>query len=171
MADKKPTKDDVTANPERYQLLKSGAIYDRELSRIVSHTGEGEYQITKETARQMLARRREKAIVAQMRGLAAKEGIALPEDVTDEQILRGALDGIEALTAHMKDVFLKSNNIRGLADAYTKLVSPLVGQQPEEDQSVQYSQFRQVMREIASRIRQMEHQQTVVGDVIDAETE
>jgi hypothetical protein len=160
--------DDETKLPERYKVLKSGAVYDREAGRIVSHSGEGQFQITSANARAMVAKKREKAIAAQMRGLAAKNGIALPEDATDEQILKGALDGVEALTAHMKDVFLKSNNIRGLAEAYSKLVTPLVGQQPEEDEQVVDGEWRVLIREIAIAARKLDKQS---ADVIDADAE
>lgn len=50
---------DVEANPKRYKLLKSGAIYDYEDGRIAGHTGEGPYQITAENGAQMRQRRAE----------------------------------------------------------------------------------------------------------------
>ena len=50
---------DVEANPERYRLLKGGAIYDYELGRIAGHTGNGPYQITAENGAQLRQRRAE----------------------------------------------------------------------------------------------------------------
>lgn len=150
------------ADEERYKTLTNGAVYDLQAKRIVKGA-----VMSSDGARAMVAKKREKAIASQMRGLAAKEGIALPKDATDEEILNGALDGIEALTSHMKDVFLKSNNIRGLAEAYSKLVLPMVGQpSDDEDMPVVNDEVRMVLREIAIYARKIEKQS---ADVIDAE--
>lgn len=166
--------DDKLDLPERYKVLKSGAVYDREVGRIVSHSGEGEYQITSATARAMLAKKREKAIAAQMRGLAAKNGIALPPDATDEEVLNGALDGMEALTAHMKKVFLESNNIRGLAEAYTKLTAPLVGSQSDEREIPDHlveAKAKELLHGLSAMAKRIREEQIANGGVIDAEVE
>ena len=73
---------------------------------------------------------RERAIASQLRGLAraTKE---LPEDADFEEIAAGALTTIEALTKHFVEIFLQSNNIRGLGEAYSKLIIPLLGESRE----------------------------------------
>jgi hypothetical protein len=160
-------------DPIRFSLLKSGAVYDRDAGRIVTHTGEGPFQITKESSGQMRTRWKQKTLIAQLRGLAAKEGVELPPDITDEEIVQGALSGVEALTAHMKAIFLKSNNIRGLAEAYSKLVSPLTGQ-PDDDDSLTDLEVREVYRDLAALARRVmggveanRQRQVINGDVLD----
>lgn len=170
----------MTEDNQRYIHLKSGAVYDKEVGRIVGHSGEGEYQITKANARAMVERKKEKAIRSQLRGLAAKEGLALPEDASEDEILKGALDGIEALTAHMKNVFLKSENIRGLGEAYQRLVVPMVGIQSDEadipdwviEQHLQ-KKYGPVIREMAAMASRILAEKGLIdgGEIIDADVE
>ena len=176
--DKPNARELLNEDPVRFQLMKGGAVYDRKAGRIVTHTGEGPYQITPETSGKMRARWKQKILISQLRGLAAKEGFALPAEITDEEILQGALDGVEALTAHMKAVFLKSTNVRGLAEAYSKLVAPLTSQ-PDDDESLTYGQVRGIFGEIAALARKVNAEieakrrlgNTGPQDVIDIEAE
>jgi hypothetical protein len=159
----------VASDPQRYRLLKSGAIMDTETGKLVGHTGEGPFQITSETSRQMLAKRREKTLISWMRGLASKDGKALAPEATDEEILMGALDGVEALVAHTKAVYLKSNNIRGLGEALGKLTNPLLDRPLEEDQPATYAEFRGLLAEMAAAARAIEAKQDAIPGEITEE--
>jgi hypothetical protein len=126
---------------------------------------------TSEQGRAMLERKRQKGIVSQLRGLANKNGVSLPPGATDEEILQGALDGVEALTAHMKQQFLKSTNIRGLAEAYVKLMAPLLGEQSEQPRTVvnfHELELGQTAGELLRHLREA-LPAAVEGKVIDAD--
>jgi hypothetical protein len=54
--------------------------------------------------------------------------VYLGEDVTDEELVGQAGNALEALTAHMGKTFLKSGNLRGMAESYNKLAAPFGGE-------------------------------------------
>jgi hypothetical protein len=162
--DYKPSAMDVMNLPNRYREIDGGAILDKKFGRLVGHLG-GKYQISKETARQMVAMKKAKAVKSQMLGIAAAAGIELAQDATDDEILAGALDGIQALTAHMAKTFMQSNNIRGLGESYARLVAPFVGSQNEVDDTLsaeerkELEKYRAVdatLREISSLAERIE---------------
>jgi hypothetical protein len=88
--------------------------------------------------------------------------------------LKGALDGIEAMTAHMKDVFLKSQNIRGLAEAYSKLTAPLVGSQVDEREVPEWmveAKAKELLNEMVLLAKRIKEEQLANSSVIDADVE
>lgn len=88
--------------------------------------------ITRENARDMLARRRLVGLRAQLRGLARAEGVD-PADVDDELLLQAG-SAVEALTLHMAQTFKKSSSLRGMSEAYGALTAPLVGDRRQKDE-------------------------------------
>jgi len=148
--------------PERYRLLKSGALYDMEAGRIVENPNGGKYAFTSETSLAAIQRRREKFIASWMRGLADEP---LPPDATEEQIERGALDGTEALVRKMVSEFHKSGNIRGLAEAIRALIAPLLGPQVEADEPARREAM--VLRQIFVLARNVEAEVTD-GEIVNA---
>jgi len=147
--------------PERYRLLKSGALYDMEAGRIVENPNGGKYAFTRESSLAVWQQRREKFKKSWMRGLAD----TLPEDATDEEIVEGALDGTEVLVRHMKREFLKSGNIRGLAEAIRALIAPLLGPQVEDDEPARREAM--VLRQIFVLARNVEAEVTD-GEIVNA---
>lgn len=82
-----------------------------------------------ERGRELYELKRQKGVMAQLRALARGAGIELPEDADLEKIIEGASSGTEALTLHLYKQFMKSENLRGMAEAYGKLSAPMVGDQ------------------------------------------
>jgi hypothetical protein len=125
----------------RYRHYRNGAIYDLERGRIVAMDGEnGTTLITKENAREYQRRGRQALLISQLRGLAGTINDLPPDEKDLEAITQGAATVIEALTKHYARTFLKSNNLRGMAESYAKLVSPLLGDD-ETDQDRQPDQI------------------------------
>ena len=96
--------------------------------------------ITKETSPAMIEHRRQLAQIAQLRGLARGAGM----DLTDkdlEEIAKGAGDAIENMTAHFYQVFMKSTNVRGLAEAFRGLTAPLLGEPEEIRKTINYHEL------------------------------
>jgi hypothetical protein len=154
------------SNPDRYREGSNGAVFDRETGRIVTlDPSRNPYAITPENAREMHKRRKQLDRIARMRGLALGIGIELPEDAAIEQIAGAAHSAVEALTAHMTKVFLKSNNVRGLAEAYSKLIAALQDDDEGED-GARNDHLPRVLVLLAEIGRRRES-----GDVIDAESD
>lgn len=128
--DKNLLRPDYSADPQRYRELKNGSIYDMERGRIVS--GAITTRITSDNARAMVERRKQRFVISKLRGLAGaiKE---LPPDADLETITEGAADVVEALSRHFARTFLKSSNLRGMAESYAKLIAPLVGDDEEQE--------------------------------------
>jgi hypothetical protein len=87
---------------------------------------------TSERGKELLQRRKDKAIVSQLKGLARLTGTELPADADLEQTIEGASDALEAITRHFGATFLQSSNLRGMAESYKQLAAPLVGTEPEK---------------------------------------
>lgn len=96
---------------------------------------------------------RERAITAQLRGLASVNGPLAP-DADTEAIAKGAHSTIEALTRHLAEVFLKSENVRGLGEAYTKLLQPFLGMSDEDGgEVISVDSMRGLLTSIADAAR------------------
>jgi hypothetical protein len=115
----------------RYRILDGGAVYGLQEGRIVAHLPGGKYLITPENARSMLERKRQIGQIAQLRGLARAAGMDL-DNATLEEIAKGAGDAIENMTTHFYQVFMKSSNVRGLAEAFRGLTAPMLGEQQDQ---------------------------------------
>lgn|SRR5574341_1167 len=124
--------DDTQVEP-RLKTLKNGAVYDLDKGRIVANPGGGTQAITSDSARELLARRRAVGLRSQLRGLA--KGIGLDPAEIDDELLAQSGDALEALTAHMAQTFKGSKSLRGMAEAYNTLASPLIGDKRERDAS------------------------------------
>lgn len=150
---RKPTKEEVLANPERYRIIPGGAVRDTETGRIVTYVG-GKNLITKETSQLMHARRRELGLRSHLRGMILGAGLDLDPDDVDDDLVRKAGDALELYVAHMGKTFLKSQNIRGMGEIFPKLVEPFSRVMKEEDDTViPLSSMRGLLREIANAAR------------------
>ena len=89
------------------------------------------YRITTDNHQSILARRRLVGLRAQLRGLAAANGVD-PSEIDDELLLQAG-SAAEAITKHMAETFLGSNSLRGMSESYNALMSPLVGDKRERD--------------------------------------
>jgi hypothetical protein len=157
---------DDYSDETRYKILDGGAVYGLAEGRIVAHLPGGKYAITKENAREMLDRKRQIGQMAQLRGLARGAGLDL-DNATLEEIAQGAGDAIENMTAHFYQVFMKSNNVRGLAEAFKGLTAPLVGDREERTDTPAagvMAATADLLRELRQVIRP---QDTVDGKVIE----
>ncbi len=115
------------ADPERYQINSIGAVFDKTTGRFCDMISElNPHAITPANAHAMQERRRQITLTAQLRGLARAFDLTL-DDATLEQIAASAGSAVELLTEHMARTFMASSNIRGQAEAYRALLSPLVG--------------------------------------------
>jgi len=117
------------SQPERYQILRNGAVRDRTKSQsaIVAIFPElNPYTITAEKSAEFQARRKQVGMIAQMRALARAEGIELPDDIKMDELLVHAASGVEALYIHAIKTFLASKNIRGMGEIIPKLVAGFI---------------------------------------------
>jgi hypothetical protein len=131
MSDQPYTEETRAEDGHLLRKYEDGTIYDRTAKKLIH--GPTNAMITKANAREFAQRRKDIALISTMRGLAEGTGVELPEDDNDLLALaRGAGSGIQKLTAHMSRVFLSSKNVRGLSEAYGRLVSPHLGE-PETD--------------------------------------
>lgn len=89
------------------------------------------HEITHDTARDLLSRRRLVGLRAQLRGLARAEGVD-PSEIDDELLMQAG-SAVEALTLHMAKTFKESKSLRGMSEAYGALISPLVGDKRERE--------------------------------------
>ena len=163
MSDIIPTPDYNDAS--RYRILDGGAVYDLQEGRIVAHLG-GKYQITKETSRTMLERKRQIVQLATLRGLARKVGVNVDE-ATLEEIAQGAGTAIENMAGHNYETFMKSNNIRGQGENLRAILA-LLGVEKGEERDVRHVHEldNQSLEKLLSFMREA-HSEAIDGKVID----
>jgi hypothetical protein len=112
----------------RYKILDGGAVYGLEEGKIVAHLpGEHKYSITKSNSREMLQRKKDIAEASQLRALARAAGLD-PDTLDMEQLMQGAGSALEKLLQHFYATFLKSANLRGMAESYRQIAAPMVGE-------------------------------------------
>lgn len=147
---------------DNLKTLSNGAVYDMSKGRIVANPGGGTHAITSDNAHAMLARRKAVGLRSQLAGLAQAKGID-PSDI-DDTLLEQAGDAVQALTRHMAEKFLASDSLRGMSDAYDKLVAPLVGDRREKQDDVPPNESVSVLVLIQQWAAE---RQVVDGTVID----
>jgi len=128
---------EVTLEDGRQGFLYSdGAIRDTNGRAMTRPPNLVEHAITRDNAKDFLARRRLVGLEAQLRGLAkAKLGDINPSEVPEE-LLAQAGSALEAVTQHMAETFMDSKNLRGMGEVYDKLAAPLVGDRREKQDDV-----------------------------------
>jgi hypothetical protein len=156
---------------DRYIHLKSGALYDRQAGRIVAHSGEGEYQITKANAHAMLERKRAKGRRSKLRGMARGAGFDIDPNATDEDLEIKAADALELYVAHLGKTFLKSENLRGMGETFSRLTEPFAMR--EDTGELTPGELHVSIRGMVETFERLIHggqiENTDNGDVIDAE--
>lgn len=118
------TLEEAQRDPDKYQVDDSGLIINRETGKIAGNPGGGKYGMTADRSLEIHRLRKEQGIRSKMRGLALAAGIEIPDDITDEQLIAGAGNALEALTAHMAKTFLGSKNLRGMGETFGRLAEP-----------------------------------------------
>jgi hypothetical protein len=125
--DKKPTLEEARANPDRYKILDSGAIYDREAGRIVGMGGKSKYAITPANASEMSEKSNRKRKIGKVVGRILGAGLELPADADLEKLTDLEADAVTIYTAHLGKVFLESKNPR-IGESFSKLTGDDEGQ-------------------------------------------
>ena len=175
MADDKTklTKAEIEQNPQRYRIWKGGAVFDNETHRICAHMASFEgsgysFPITKENGAQMQRLRKEKGLRSHLRGLILGAKLELPpDDAPDDVLVARASDAYQLYVAHMGKTFLKSENLRGQAETFSKLVEPFTNKEAQAE-DVPYPVLRGLLGEMAGLARQIrEAEQLASGDIID----
>lgn len=116
------------ADPERYTIASNGAVWDREAGRFADMIPSlNPYSITKANAADFHQFKKQKAQMGLLRGLALAAGVNLDE-ATLEQIASGAGTAVENMTRHFYQTFMKSSNVRGMAEAFRGMTAPLLGE-------------------------------------------
>ena len=164
--------DEITATPDyndtsRYRILDGGAVYGLNEGRIVAHLPGGKYLITPETARAMLARKKQIVQLATLRGLAREVGVNVDE-ATLEEIAGGAGTAIENMAGHNYRTFMKSNNIRGQGENLRSILA-LLGVEKEEREVVHTHEieFTKAAAEILREMREAIRPESIDGKVIE----
>lgn len=160
-------------DPARFRLLKSGAVYDNQIGRIVANPGGGKYAVTTEKSVEMHARRKQVGIIAQMRALARAEGMELPDDIEMDELLSLAASGVEALYTHAIKTFLASKNIRGMGEIIPKLVAGFIETdsrvRPEMDTPQEMPTFFILMNQYVHQLQNVkdDNSKAVEGEIIE----
>lgn len=160
-------------DPERYRKLASGAILEKSTSRIVANPGGGKFAITRERSQLFHSLRKAQGVKSALMGLvdaAREKGIELPdpESMSDQELIAAGGDAVRLFSKHMALQFLKSANLRGMGEVYSKLTLPLLGSMAEdEDEKGSLSELRWLVHELAEMARNNDRE--TVGDIIDAE--
>lgn len=153
------------SDEERYRVLEGGAIFDKEIGKIVAHLpGQHRFSITKANAGEMQKRGVAARKIRELRGLALGAGIELPPDADLETIVNAAESAWEALIAHTYQVYMKSNNVRGLGEILPKLASAF-GWDEGDDQNQPLQAPAQIVLLLAELARRDD------SDVIDVNEE
>jgi hypothetical protein len=122
---------------------------------------------TSERGRELAQRKKEIGQIAQLRGLARGAGLDL-DNATLEEIAKGAGDAIENMTAHFYQVFMKSSNVRGLAEAYKGMTAPMLGD-PEAPKTTVNFHAIELGKTTAALLAVLRQALDVEGNVIDVD--
>jgi phage FluMu protein gp41 len=122
------TQDIIEANPERYRVLRNGAIYDNEAKRIVKAPENN--TINQENAREMLALRWEKARQAVAAGMI--EGAASIKDISPSNVTE--YDAVSLMAANLTNIAATKQD-RAAIEAF-RAVSQAAGLVQERGQQV-----------------------------------
>jgi hypothetical protein len=127
----------------------------------------GKRFITVDNARELLARRRLIGLRAQLRGLAKAEGVD-PSEIDDELLMQAG-SALEALTLHMASTFKKSSSLRGMAEVYGVLASPLVGDRRQKEEDSPANEQPQIVNLIYQFFQAASAPTLPAGDVVEGE--
>lgn len=155
------------ANPQRFKVGINGSIYDIETGRYCDLIPElNPHAITKENARAMVERKRVIAQMGILRGLAKKANVDI-DNATLEELAQGAGTAIENMTGHFYDVFMDSKNMRGMAEAYKGLISPMLGDEQREVQREPEAIYLEAANQLLKVLHEIITPQAVEGKVIE----
>lgn len=168
MADEKEKPRPDYSDPNRFILLKGGAVYGREEGRIVAHTQpkDGKNQLTTDRAKELVARRKQIGVLRQMRALARSVDIEVPDDIEPEQLEKLAGDGLEEIFLHMLKTFKDSKNLRGMAEAFAKIATGYLDS-GRTDEEVELPQVNQTTILIAQFIQQLPKGETIGKKILE----
>lgn len=113
-------------------VYSDGAVRDYHGRSVTLPPQMEKHKISQATTSDLLAKRRLVGLRAQLRGIAKGAGVDVPD--IDDDLLLAAGSAVEAFTAHMGMTFMQSKSLRGMSDAYDKLVAPLVGDRREKQE-------------------------------------
>ena len=83
---------------------------------------------------------------------STRRGLVLSPDATEEEIVSKASDALELYVAHMGKTFLNSQNLCGMGETVTRLVTPFTAQSLDEEE-LPFAQVRGLVREIAEVLK------------------
>ena len=139
----KQTREFYESHPERYRIERGGAVKDLTTNLWVDALEkENPHAITAANSQAMHQQRRVIGARSKLKGLidAAREhdkGIELPDPDTlsDEEIISAGGDAVRLLTKHTALTYLKSGNLRGMGEVFSKLIEPF-GEDPRAREAV-----------------------------------
>ena len=105
----------------------------------------GGNEITRDNARELLARRHVAGLRAQLRGMARSAGLD-PSDM-DEKLLEQAATAFEAQTLHFAQKFKESNSLRDMSAAYGQLSNIMLGDKKENAGETAVDDVRGLLRD------------------------
>jgi hypothetical protein len=106
------------SDPDRYRQGSNGAVFDRETGRIVTmDPTRNPHAITKENAAEFVRRRDAKARIDYLRGIIIGRGEEPPEGATLEELEELAGESRVHAWSHWYKTFMKSSNLRGMAES------------------------------------------------------
>jgi hypothetical protein len=128
---------------------------------------------TPERAKELAQIKKEKGVLAELRAMAKAQGKELLDDATIEEIIEQAADTHEAQYLHLHQEYMRSQNIRGMSEAYTKLAAPLVGERGEPAQVNNTVNMFQMSEEAMRFIEEVKKRLTAdpPPQIIDAQTD
>jgi hypothetical protein len=119
------------AQPELFTVT-NGAVRSKANGQIVAMYPErNPYAITKENSHHLHMLRKTQGVKSALMGLidaAREDGIDLPApgEMSDEELITAGGDALRLFSKHMAKTFLKSGNLRGMGEVYSKLTAPYI---------------------------------------------
>ena len=138
MTDEKHDIEYYRSQPEKYRILENGTVLEIGKSGgiVTVFPDLNPYSLTPERARELTAIKKAKAVRSKLKGMITGADLEMPADPTDDELITLAGDALAVYTAHLGKVFLGSKNVRGLAEAYAKLIGGMESEKtdarPEE---------------------------------------
>jgi len=120
------------AHPDEYTIESNGAVRRKSDGQIVTIFQElNPHAITPANSRALHALRKAQGTRSKLLGLidAARQHdpqlqLPDPDTLTDEELISAGGDAVRLLTKHTTLTYLKSGNLRGMGETFTKLLEP-----------------------------------------------
>lgn len=170
------------ARPDLYRVLNNGTVLDLAKAAkgkggiIAAFPEHNPHAITKENSRHLHALRKAQGLRSRLLGMvdAAREhGLSIPDpdSLSDEELIQAGGDAVRLMVQHTLNTYLKSGNLRGMAEVFSKILEPFNADESEKARPVHIENLNVGMASLIADILKQRQQEATDATILDATLE